>query len=58
MSTFNGLESFFEKSLFDHHDASERIENYTITEREEKLKRTDSMGTFKDYLHIVHEDLV
>lgn len=60
LSTFNGFESLFDKSFLDNNQETFDKTNdmSIINEKEESMKRRDSVGAFKEYLHIIPEDLV
>lgn len=59
MSTFNGFENLFDKSVLDGLDLLDKTSDMSITnEKDEILKRRDSVGAFKEYLQIVFDDLV
>lgn len=59
ISTFNGFENLFDKSILEsyHVDAFENDMSF-VNVKEDSIKRRDSVGAFKEYLHIIHEDLV
>jgi hypothetical protein len=54
VSTFNVFEN-----LFDNLEAFDKTADMSIiNEKEENFKGRDSIGAFKEYLHIIQEDLV